>query len=352
MLDNIKRISEIDKSNLIDDLEKLPFQINQTIEIVKSKYFEKLFKIDNIIFNGIGGSAISGDIIQTLMWNKLNIPIYVNRNNIIPKWANKNTLVITQSYSGNTEETLNFFKQAFQKKCKMISISSGGKLQTFCENRKINHIKIPSNLIPRNAISYFIFISLNILDKTGLTNNIFKFNLEEILNVTKNVIKQNNKNVKTEKNFSKKIALKIFNTIPQLYGWGIFSPIAKRWSNQFNENSKLISKYDVIPESNHNDIVGWSQNYEVSKRFSCFLFRDKNLENINMSKRLNFMKILYSDSSANLIEIYNEGNDLLSKILYLISLGDYISCYTAILREIDPTPVLIIDELKEKINIK
>jgi len=352
MLDNIKRISEIDKSNLIDDLEKLPFQINQSIEIVQSKYFEKLFKINNIIFNGIGGSAISGDIIQSLMWNKLNIPIYVNRNNKLPKWANKNTLVITQSYSGNTEETLNFFKQSFQKKCKMISISSGGKLQTFCEKREINHIKLPQGLIPRNAISYFIFISLIILEKTGLTNNIYKLNLEEILNVTKGVIKQNNKNVKTEKNPSKKIALKILNTIPQLYGWGIFSPIAKRWSNQFNENSKLISKYDIIPESNHNDIVGWSQNYEISKKFSCFLFRDKHLENIDMSKRLNFMKILYSDSSANLIEIYNEGNDSLSKILYLISFGDYISCYTAILREIDPTPVLIIDELKEKMNSK
>ena len=136
MLDDIKKISEIDKSNLLDDLEKLPYHIEQAVKIVQSNYFEKLFKINNIIFNGVGGSAISGDIIRSLLWNKLNIPIYVIRNNVLPKWANKNTLVITQSYSGNTEETINFFKQAFQRKCKMISISSGGKLRTLCEKRE------------------------------------------------------------------------------------------------------------------------------------------------------------------------------------------------------------------------
>ena len=350
MLDDLHRISEIDKSNQIEKLEKLPFQINESFDIVNSNKFEKLFKINNIIFNGMGGSAISGDIIKSLLMNKLNIPIFVNRSCNLPKWANKNTLVINQSYSGNTEETLNAFKKAFQKKCKTISISSGGKLQEYSENRGVNHIKIPSGYIPRSAIAYFIFISLNILNKIGLTTNIFNFDIEEILNVTKDVIKNNNKKVLKENNQSKKIAQTIFNTIPQIYGWNIYGPIAKRWSTQFNENSKLISKFDIVSESNHNDIVGWSQNYDISKKFSCIIFRDKNLESIYMTNRLDFMKMLYSDVAANLIEIKTKGNDPISKIFYLISLGDFTSCYLAILRGIDPTPVTIIDELKDRIK--
>ena len=221
MLDDLHRISEIDKSNQIEKLEKLPFQINESFDIVNSNKFEKLFKINNIIFNGMGGSAISGDIIKSLLMNKLNIPIFVNRSCNLPKWANKNTLVINQSYSGNTEETLNAFKKAFQKKCKTISISSGGKLQEYSENRGVNHIKIPSGYIPRSAIAYFIFISLNILNKIGLTTNIFNFDIEEILDVTEDVIKNNNKKVLKENNQSKKIAQTIFNTIPQIYGWNI-----------------------------------------------------------------------------------------------------------------------------------
>jgi len=347
MLDDLKKISKIDKSNQIEKLEKLPFQIKESFEIVRSNEFEKLFKINNIIFNGMGGSAISGDIIKSLLMNKLNIPIFVNRSYILPKWANKNTLVITQSYSGNTEETISAFKQAYQKKCKTISISSGGKLQEYCKNRGINHIKIPSGYIPRSAIAYFLFISLKMLDKIGLTTSILKINIEEILDIAKDVIKHNNKRILIENNPSKKIAQTIFSTIPQVYGWNIYSPIAKRWSTQFNENSKLISKFDIVSESNHNDIVGWSENYEISKKFSCIIFRDKSLESIYMSTRFDFMKKLYSDVAANFIEIHAKGNDPISKIVHSISLGDFTSCYLAILRKIDPTPVTIIDELKE-----
>ncbi|GAG89569.1 unnamed protein product, partial [marine sediment metagenome] len=137
----------------------------------------------NMLNGPCGGSAISGDIIQTLFINRLNIPIYVNRSYNLPKWANKNTLVITQSYSGNTEETLSAFKQAYQKKCKTISISSGGKLKEYCQNRGITHVKIPSGYVPRGAIAYFIFISLKILEKIGLTTNILKIDIEELIEI-------------------------------------------------------------------------------------------------------------------------------------------------------------------------
>jgi glucose/mannose-6-phosphate isomerase len=350
MLDDLEFISKIDKSNQIRKIEKFPFQINEAIEIVDKLQINKIFKINNIIFNGMGGSAISGDIIKTLFINRLNIPIYVNRSYNLPKWANKNTLVITQSYSGNTEETLSAFKQAYQKKCKTISISSGGKLEEYCQNRGITHVKIPSGYVPRGAIAYFIFISLKILEKIGLTTNILKIDIEELIEITNVIVKDNNLKIPKEKNTSKKIAQKIFGTIPQIYGWDIYSPIAKRWSTQFNENSKLISKFDIVSESNHNDIVGWSQNYEISKKFSCIIFRDKSIESIYMSNRLDFMKTLYSDVAANVIEVEAKGKNTISKMISTMYLGDFISFYLAILRKIDPTPVPIIDELKERIN--
>jgi glucose/mannose-6-phosphate isomerase len=350
MLDDLNFISNIDKSNQIDNLKKLPNHIVESINIVESCEINKLFKVNNIIFNGMGGSAIAGNFIKALLRNKFNIPIYVNRNFTMPKWANKNTLVISLSYSGNTEETIRSFKNAYQKKCKMISISSGGKLEEYSLNRGINHIKIPTGFIPRNAIAYFLFTSIKILEKIGLLNNIIKIDIEDIINTAKIVINENNKKNPVENNPSKKIAKKIFNTIPQIYGWDIYGPVARRWSTQFNENSKIISKYDLVSESNHNDIVGWSQNPEISKNFSCFIFRDKNLESIYMSARLNFMKILYSDVAANVIEIESKGKNQISKLIYTTFLGDYLSCYLAILRKIDPTPVPIIDELKEKIK--
>jgi glucose/mannose-6-phosphate isomerase len=351
MLNDVNLISKIDKSNQIGNLEKLPNQIIESIKIVESYNLDKLFKVNNIIFSGMGGSAIVGDFITVLLRNKFNIPIFVNRCNTIPKWANKNTLVICLSYSGNTEETIKSFKHAYQKKCKIVTISSGGKLKEYSHNRGINHISIPSGYIPRSAIVYFLFTSIKILEKSGLLNNTLKIDIEDILETAELVIKENNMHIPEEDNPTKIIAKKIFNSIPQIYGWDIYEPIARRWSTQFNENSKIIAKYDFISESNHNDIVGWSQNPEVSKNFSCILFRDKNLESIYVSTRLNFMKVLYSDLTKNFIEIDVKGKNLISKMIYATYFGDYLSCYLAILREIDPTPVPIIDELKEKIEL-
>jgi glucose/mannose-6-phosphate isomerase len=103
----------------------------------------------------------------------------------------------------------------------------------------------------------------------------------------------------------------------------------------------------MAPECNHNDIVGWSQNPEVSKKFSCILFRDDKLESIYMAKRLNFMKNLFEDVAANVIEVQVRGKKTLPKMMYAMYLGDFVSCYLSILRKIDPTPVHIITELKK-----
>jgi glucose/mannose-6-phosphate isomerase len=346
MLDDIEFILKIDKSGMFDTLENFPEQIRDAINIADSTELNSLFKIDNIIISGMGGSAISGDIIKSLFRNKFNIPIFVNRSYDLPKWANKNTLVISQSYSGNTEETLSTFKHAYQKKCKIIGISSGGKLQEYCINRSVSHIKIPSGYVPRAATAYMLFLPIMTLKKIGLLKNNIELEIEETLEIVDSFIKSNKKVIPEQDNLSKQIARKIFNTIPQVYGWKIYNPIAKRWCTQFNENSKIIARYDIVSECNHNDIVGWSQNPEFSKKFSCILFRDKKSESYHISTRLDFMKSLFKDVAANVIDIEIINKKTLTKMIYSMILGDFVSCYLAVLRGIDPTPVDIIVELK------
>lgn len=346
MLDDIELISEIDKSNMFDTLANFPEQIRDAINIADSTELNSLFKIDNIIISGMGGSAITGDIMKSLFRNKLNIPIFINRSYDLPKWTNKNTLVISQSYSGNTEETLSAFKHAYQKKCKIIGISSGGKLQDYCKNLCISHIKIPTGYVPRAAIGYMLFLPIMSLKKIGLLKNSIESEIEETLKIVEVFVETNKKDILEKDNLSKQIARKIFNTIPQVYGWKIYSPIAKRWCNQFNENSKVIARYDVVSECNHNDIVGWSQDPEVSKKFSCLLFRDKKLEPYHITTRLDFMRSLFKDVAGNVIDIEVIGKKTLTKMIYSMFLGDFVSCYLAVLRGIDPTPVDVIVELK------
>lgn len=349
MLNDQTLVSDIDKSNMLDDVATFPEQIINAKDIVNSADLGSVYKIDNIVISGMGASAISGDIVQVLLRDRIDIPVYVTRQYDLPKWVHKDTLVISQSYSGNTEETLSTFKHAHQKHCKIISISSGGKLEEFCNNREIPHIKIPSSIQPRAATGYILFSSIYALKKIGVLTYDMESEIDETISITKEFRDHNNKNVPEKDNFSKQLAKKILNTIPQVYGWNFYTPIAKRWCTQFNENSKLICRYDEVSECNHNDIVGWSMNPEVSKQFTCIFFRDHENESIYMTKRLDFMKKLYDDVAGNVIELSIPGKKHLAKMMYTMYLGDFTSCYLAILRKIDPSPVEAIAELKSEL---
>ena len=346
MLDDLKVISEIDKSDMLGKVASFPEQIKESKQIVESSSLTSIFKIDNIIISGMGGSGITGDIVQSLLRDRIEIPIYVNRQYDLPKWAYKNTLLISQSYSGNTEETLSSFKHGCTKRCKIIGISSGGKLQEACEKREIPHIKIPPDYPPRAATGYMLFTTFYGLKKIGVLKLDLTSEIDETINITQEFRNHNKKDIPEKDNISKQMAKRILNKIPQVYGFDFYSTIAKRWCTQFNENSKIICRYDEVSECNHNDIVGWSMNPEATKKFTCLLFRDDEIETIYMSKRLDFMKKLYEEVAGNIIEIQGKGKKRLAKMMYAIYLGDYISCYLAILRKIDPTPVAIINELK------
>jgi len=350
MLDDLDYISEIDKSKMLDTIERFPEQIIETVDIINSSNLTSIFKVDNIVLSGMGGSGISGEIIQSFFRDKLDIPIYVSHSYDLPKWTNKNTLLISQSYSGNTEETLSNFKHGFQKRCKIIGVTSGGKLQQYCEKREIPIIKIPAGIAPRAATAYLLFSSFLLLEKIGLLRESMDSQIKETISVVKDFRDKNKKHVPQKDNISKQIAKKISGTMPQVYGWGVYMPIAKRWCTQFNENSKIISRYDEVPECNHNDIVGWSSNPEATKNFSCIIFRDEEEESVYMSKRLNFMKKLFDDVSSKVIEVHIRGKKRLAKMMYAMYLGDYVSCYLAILRKVDPTPVVVIDELKKELS--
>lgn len=346
---DIETITMVDKANMLDGLARFPEQIKEALEIAEVTERFGFIKIDNVVIAGMGGSAISGDIMLSLFRNKLDVPLVVSREYDLPKWVNKDTLVICISYSGNTDETISSLKIASQKKCKIICISTGGKLQELAEKRNIPFVKIPVGLQPRAAIAYLLFPSIIFLKKIGLLKTAIESDIEEVIEVTQEFISMNNKTIPEEQNLAKQLAKKIFNTIPQIYGWGIYTPISIRWRHQFNENSKVIARTDIVPECNHNDLVGWSANPEISKHFSCILFRDRDEESIDIATRLDFMCALFRNTAGNIIEISPKGKSQLTKMMYLMCLGDFTSCYLAVLRGIDPSPIDIVTELKKRL---
>ncbi len=346
-LDNLSDIKRVDKSNMLSfcvEASEHYGEAAQLAEAVSINYS----KPESIIVAGMGGSAIGGELLKEWARDKIAVPIEVCREYLLPRYAGKNSLVFVVSYSGETEESLGAFLDAVKRRCMIICISSGGALQDFAEKLSIPHLLVPLGMAPRVSLPYLFMPLPIILEKVGLVSQVAP-EISETVRVLKYVADSNSPEKSLRENFSKKLASKICDTIPVIYGFGIYRAVAQRLKTQFNENSKIPAKWEFFPELNHNEIVGWEAANELAKHFSTILIRDPD-EAKPMRQRIEATKKLISRKLVKILEIQSIGKSELAKMSSVICIGDFTSVYLAILRGIDPTPVKSIAILKENIK--
>jgi glucose/mannose-6-phosphate isomerase len=347
ILDNQRRVKEVDRSNMLNHLVKTPDYCRDAIRITDQITVPEKLEPKNIVIVGMGGSAIGGEILKDWLRDELPIPIEVCRDYILPAYANKDTLVLANSYSGNTEETLSAFLDAIRRKCTTIAISSDGKLLYFSKKLQTSHVTIPLHLPPRVAVPYLFFPLPVLMEKMGILSNV-RGELEKTIQVLKKVGQANSPDVPTETNKAKKLADELMETVPIIYGFRQYSAIAHRLKTQFNENSKIPSKYDVFSELNHNETVGWEAPDALTKNFSVILIRDVD-EPPEIRRRIETTTSLAFSRAKKILEIDADGEGKLAKMFSVLCVGDFASVYLAILQNKDPTPVKIIDKVKKEL---
>ncbi len=347
IIDNLDEIKRIDKTDMLSFCVDAPKHYSEAAKLAKTASISYP-KPKAIIVAGMGGSAIGGELLKDWARDKLTVPVEVCREYSLPAYANKNTLVFVVSYSGETEESLSVFLDAVKQKCMIVCISSGGTLQEFAGKLGVPYLRVPSGMAPRATLPY-LFIPLCVLmEKIGLTSTA-NFEISETIDVLKQVSDSNSPKNFLSNNFSKKLALSICDTVPVVYGFGIYRAVAQRLKQQFNENSKVPAKWEFFPELNHNEIVGWERAGKLARCFSVIFIRD-NDEPETMRQRIETTKELISKESVKIFEIQSQGSGKLAKMLSTIVIGDFVSVYLAVLRGVDPTPVKTIALLKERMK--
>ncbi len=291
--------------------------------------------IQNIVITGLGGSGIGGTIISELISDSCNVPILICKDYFLPAFVNANTLLIVSSYSGNTEETLSAMQQAIGKKVQIVCVTSGGKVLELAKQHQFDFIEIPGGNPPRSCIGYSLVQLIKILVSKGFADKKLFADLEKSITLLdKEVI-----SIKTE---GQKIAEKLVNKICVIYSLGTCEGAAVRFRQQINENSKMLCWHHVFPEMNHNELVGWTtknDNLVVVTFHTSFDYA-------RTKKRYDVCKPIFAKYSNAVIDITAKGESKLEQFLYLINIGDWISCYVAELRGIDPVEVNVIDHLK------
>ena len=283
--------------------------IGEAAKLTHSEYF-----IRNVVITGLGGSGIGGTIISEIAANQCPVPVSINKDYFLPEFVNEETLVIVSSYSGNTEETLCAMEIAMKRGAKIVCITSGGKVLEMAQDNKFDHIIVPGGMPPRSCLGYSFTQLLYIFNFFGLINENFKTELPKAIAL----IDAEEKNIQ---NAAQEIAKKLVNKIPIIYCVANNEGVAIRLRQQINENSKMLCWHQVIPEMNHNELVGWT---EKSDKWAVLILRNNN-DYERTQKRIEINKEVISKYADSITEIYSKGSSIIERSIYLIHLGDWIS---------------------------
>ena len=310
--------------------------LREAIEIANNTTLTTYTKeIRNILICGLGGSGIGGTIVSDIISSKVNIPIAATKDYSIPNFVNEHTLVIANSYSGNTEETLYALEKCQGRGAEIAVITSGGKLKTIAEENKYNNIIIPGNQPPRAMFGYAFTELFFMLNHYGIIDDSFKSDFDKAVNL-----------IDTEKADIQKqamnLAKKMYQQTPVIYVAKGFEGVAVRFRQQLNENSKMLGWHNVVPEMNHNELLGWRTNVDD---LAVVYFLNKCDYDRNQI-RMDINKKVISKFTSNITEIWSKGDSLIENSLYHISVGDWTSWYLSEMNNVDAIEIDVIDFLK------
>ena len=352
-LDDLKQIKKIDTKLVLESIELLEDQIGKSWQEIRNfKIPAGLSQVKQIVFSGMGGSALAGDIVRSLFFKNLKIPFSIVNGYHLPGTVNEQTLYLISSYSGDTEEPLATISQAHKRKAKIFAITSGGKLRTLIKSQQVSGyifqpIFNPSRQ-PRLGVGYTFGTLLAILAKLKLiplTENEFNLALKKLkawqcdFGVSQLV----------GKNQTKKLALALRERLPVIIASEFLAGNAHVFANQLNENAKTFANYFILPELNHHLLEGLILPKTNRQNF-LFILLESELYFKKNQRRFQITKEILARNKIKFFSYQFVGTNSLEQILEGLSLSGYVSFYLAILNQINPASIPYVDFFKAKLK--
>jgi glucose/mannose-6-phosphate isomerase len=303
----------------------------------------------HVIYVGLGGSAIGGDLLAAALGPALPVPFVVVRDAILPSYTGGQSVVIASSYSGETDEVLEAAESAVSRGARVVAVTSGGRLAALAESRAQAAVRLPAGLPPRAALGYLLGPMLAVLERWDVCPPCAA-DVEEAAQVAEALSRQMGPDVPEERNAAKRLAGRLDGKIPVVYAASPEAePAARRWKCQFNENSKTAAAWNVFPELAHNEVVGWAADESIAQLL-CAVVLFTGAETDRARRLVAAARDAMPGAAAGVPEIAGCGESRLARLLSLVLIGDLTSVYLAHLRGVDPTPVEAIAALKQRLR--
>jgi len=345
ILDNTNVIAQRDPQGALQVIASQYEQLQFEATVQNADHDSR--EITSVVVAGMGGSALAALMVKTLLTQKLPLSFDVVRTYDLPAYVNERTLVIVSSYSGNTEETLSALEQAQAKGAQVGIVASGGKLIEIAKSNSIAHILLPAGVQPRMATLYNLRALFALFSNFGIVGDVWYDELFSLADWVKTEIAQWLPSVSANENYAKQLALQAVGKTPVFYGSPLTAPLAYKWKISWNENAKNVAFWNEYPEFNHNEFLGWVS-HPVEKPFAVFDLKSS-FDSARVQQRFELSDRLLSGKRPQALPVTLKGDTLLAQLVWGAVLADFSSTYVALLNQVDPTPVVIIEKLKQEL---
>ena len=348
MLDDLAAYQRIDPQGMLARIRDLPHQCRAAWQEVQTlKLPDDYRDIDKVAILGMGGSAIAGDFVRSLVALESPIPIFSHRDYELPLLVDGRTLLIASSYSGNTEEVLSSFERGLGTGAKKVVITGGGRLLTTARANGVPAFVFHYESEPRAALGYGIMPLLAIAQKVGIVADKDE-DVDEAIAAMVGLATRIDETVPLDRNPAKQLAQRLHQRLPVIYSAGILAQVARRWKGQLNETSKMWCFYEELPEANHNALVGYGLPKEIAAKALVVFLRAPSLHP-RILLRYELTQTALEEAGVESATVDAEGKSPLAQIMSAVLFGDWVSLYLAILNGVEPAPTPPIAKLKDRL---
>lgn len=336
-LDQPDRFGEIDPDDALGDVEGTCVQWSHAPRPAPLD----LRNVDVVVVTGVGGSGICADVVAGIAAPRLQVPVIVHKTYGLPAHVGERAVVVAASCSGNTEETLSGAEEAFRRRAQLLVVTGGGRLAALAREHAHPWVPVPRDCQPRHSLGALV---VPVLAALGLDDD-----LDEAVAVQRRVAEECGRSVPVAANTAKALAERVARSgVAVVQGARPLASVAAyRLKCQLNENAKLPAFFGELPETTHNELVGWAEPHPLAAASSLVLLRDPISEPPRVSRRIALLHDLLADRLAGVSEVHARGEAPLARLASLLLLADLTSVYTALALDRDPTPIALIDRLKE-----
>lgn len=301
----------------------------------------------DVILIGMGGSGMAARV-GKLLADERGAPAHVYQGYGLPLWvADRKPLVVAVSYSGNTEETLSGVERAIDLDLPLAVVAAGGRLGALAAERGAPFVQVPDGMMPRAALGYQAGGVVRLLHAAGLIPDP-RHGLDEAAGEVETLLGDGSG---AGARLGHDLAEALDRRITIIYaGQGAGALAASRWKAQINENAKMPAFSSVIPELNHNEIEGWGSLRDLGHRsIGLVMLRDPaNHERVR--RRIELTMDVVADRVAIAGTVVAQGTSVLARLFTLVAVGDVTSVAMAERAGVDPTPIPVLEDFKNRLK--